>query len=530
MASMQLPVELFQLVAELSSRPTQKTLLLVSKMFHDLVLPLLFSRITLIFGIKRKPERHWNHEVPWSEEENTQLRKYNGMATSILQHMAGNSEFAKGVKQLSIRWYESPLSLSSAGGLEAVTAALNALPSLESFEWRGNLLGLIPRHAVEALRRCPHLRSLLISPMQFLWPELVELHGLRKITLMLNVNEWIPSLPNMSPHERRCYEASLQLVNSSAPSVEEVTTSYWMFPEEPLPNLTAATFLRATGATGLRRLTEHSPSLTSLTVTANSWNTDNILSVFASSPEAFHVLTSFKFLVEYTSEMRDCDADPVVAFLKNKRHLRRLYLGLCSRQSQPVIRLLPELPNLEVLGLGWGGMQFSAARAQVFVDCLPRNLGALFINVDEEQEALDAFLQLVKQRPALKVCYIPSLGDLALHFIRSALADADSALDLLGTGTELFYAYLAKSKQPQPVAHTLCDPHPDPSLTLADYGLDDWQWLAQHRLDFGLMSLNVPACSVCGTAPACHRLIDCVDLRSLEGSCYSLDWRSFGLH
>ena len=77
MSQLPLPVELFLQIVESAPRPTQKTLLVVSKMFHDLACPLLFSRIALTFGIKRQPERHWDPSSPWSDEEANQLRKYN---------------------------------------------------------------------------------------------------------------------------------------------------------------------------------------------------------------------------------------------------------------------------------------------------------------------------------------------------------------------------------------------------------------------------------------------------------------------
>ena len=113
MADVRFPVELFQLIAEQSPRPTRKILLTVSKMFHDLVLPLLFSRITLTFGIKRKPERNWQPDTSWTEEETAQLNKYCRTSSSILQHIAENSEFSSVVKHLSIRWYEVPTSFSN---------------------------------------------------------------------------------------------------------------------------------------------------------------------------------------------------------------------------------------------------------------------------------------------------------------------------------------------------------------------------------------------------------------------------------
>ena len=117
MVDVQLPVELFQLVTEQSSRPTQKTLLLVSKMFHDLALPALFSRVTLTFGIKRKPARNWNRSASWTEEEVTQLKKRYTKSKNILQHIAENSEFAQVVRRLTVRWYELPLALSNRSAL-----------------------------------------------------------------------------------------------------------------------------------------------------------------------------------------------------------------------------------------------------------------------------------------------------------------------------------------------------------------------------------------------------------------------------
>ena len=113
MADVRFPVELFQLIAEQSPRPTRKILFTVSKMFHDLVLPMLFSRITMTFGIKRKPERNWQPDTSWTEEETTQLNKYCRTSSSILQHIAENSEFSSVVKHLSIRWYEVPTSFSN---------------------------------------------------------------------------------------------------------------------------------------------------------------------------------------------------------------------------------------------------------------------------------------------------------------------------------------------------------------------------------------------------------------------------------
>ena len=91
----------------------------------------------------------------------------------------------------------------------------------------------------------------------------------------------------------------------------------------------------------------------------------------------------------------------------------------------------------------------------------------------------------IKQRPALKSYYIPSIGALALDFVGIATECLDNSIELFGTATELFYCCSSMREQPHSVTHALCGSHPDPSLTLADYGLDDWQWLAQHRMDLG---------------------------------------------
>ncbi|KAI1798213.1 hypothetical protein LXA43DRAFT_15688 [Ganoderma leucocontextum] len=532
MANVQLPVELFQLIVESCPRPTRKTLLFVSKMFHDLALPLLFSRITLTFGIKRRPGRHWSRDDPWTEEETAQLSKYNSRSFAILQHLEQDISLAKIVRSLSVRWYEFPFGRSTTLALEAVGRALSALSNLESFEWRGNG-HIIPQHAAEALRRCENLRSLLISPMQFLWPDLFELRKLTQITLMVSLNEWIPSITNMPAADRERYESALRLVDLNAASLEDVTTSYWMFPSAPLPKLKHATFLRAIGATGLERLIQHSPLLTSLTLTASAWNVDGILSAFASSPEAFPHLTEFKFLVEYTHDMRDCDANPIAAFLQNKQHLRRLHLDLCSEQSQPIIRLLPKLPNLEDLGLGWGGMQFTAARESLFADCLPRNLRALSIKLHEDRAVLEAFLRLIKQRPTLKVCYVSSLPYLSLEVLVGVLADKECSVELVGVGNTLCYTCRPTNdthhRNQLAGMHSLCDPDIDPSLTMADYGLDGWQWLAQHGADLGEITISSAVCSSDDVDARVLPLVDIVDLRPLEGSCYVLDHRGFGL-
>lgn len=90
---------------------SQRSLLFVSRFFHDLALPVLFNHVVIHFGFWRY---NWTDNnilrgdwemtpPPMTEEEEAEMTRRDVQACEILHHIARTSSFARVVKKMSIR-------------------------------------------------------------------------------------------------------------------------------------------------------------------------------------------------------------------------------------------------------------------------------------------------------------------------------------------------------------------------------------------------------------------------------------------
>lgn len=141
------------------------------------------------------------------------------------------------------------------------------------------------------------------------------------------------------------------------------------------------------GAIGLV-LRHCSPQLQSLSlVLDNLWVEKYLNAAFDSDPKALPNLRSFKLVMHgdsfnrYPSDVSD--------FLTNKKHLRRLDVDLNMDSADAGVypqffELLPELPELEVLGVSLSGYEFTSEKLKRLDGKLPLGLTALLIHFEFE--------------------------------------------------------------------------------------------------------------------------------------------------
>ena len=155
-------------------------------------------------------------------------------------------------------------------------------------------------------------------------------------------------------------------------------------------------------------LAQHSTNLTSLAITGYD-ELLPILSALEAAPDAFPLLSSFKFLYYVDTAGDDClrITQAIAQFIKNKMFLRRLHASYSpietdSREAlyyqKPILEALPGLPRLKVLGLEIEGIGFDEPDLRYLEQHLPANLTDLLFCIHfPEPIAVDshAFASLV---------------------------------------------------------------------------------------------------------------------------------------
>ncbi|KAI0323832.1 hypothetical protein GY45DRAFT_1399634 [Cubamyces sp. BRFM 1775] len=96
----QLPLELWHTIVQFLPREGQRTVLLVSRSLHDIVLPLLFSHITIRFGLWKPDCEDPGSYYKYMDEED--LEQYHTISSQIMRRIAHEPDFARVVKVLSV--------------------------------------------------------------------------------------------------------------------------------------------------------------------------------------------------------------------------------------------------------------------------------------------------------------------------------------------------------------------------------------------------------------------------------------------
>ena len=96
-----LPVELWGMVISLASRMEQRTSLSVSRLFHDLALPVVFRELVLPYGPLDGVDDNDTTRPVFPDE----LRKQCSRNQDILKHTSIDPVFARAIRKIDICWF-----------------------------------------------------------------------------------------------------------------------------------------------------------------------------------------------------------------------------------------------------------------------------------------------------------------------------------------------------------------------------------------------------------------------------------------
>lgn len=96
-----LPTELWDLVLKSLPSADQRFCLSVSRLFCDLARPLLFSRLTIHFGLWTA---HNNRNYPASEAR--LIERHDLRNTELFQHITHDAHFASIIKEIDVRAHD----------------------------------------------------------------------------------------------------------------------------------------------------------------------------------------------------------------------------------------------------------------------------------------------------------------------------------------------------------------------------------------------------------------------------------------
>ncbi len=101
-----LPYELWGLIVRKLPRSDQRSCLLVSRTVHDVVMPILFSRILAFFGSWESANDPVALRYIALQGAKPEVRRQNEKTIALLRHIARTPEFASLIRELTVAAYE----------------------------------------------------------------------------------------------------------------------------------------------------------------------------------------------------------------------------------------------------------------------------------------------------------------------------------------------------------------------------------------------------------------------------------------
>ncbi|KAI0692125.1 hypothetical protein C8T65DRAFT_670049 [Cerioporus squamosus] len=504
--SLELPPELWGPIIELLPPLDRQACLSVSRMIHDIAVPLVFSHVHITYGIpsdcKRLSEivNPLDSPSPGNAKTQEERAKAAKATSEFLRYIAATPELARGVKRLTVRAISlSPESVDCAD----LVNALKALTNLHSFSWRGNS-PYIPEAAIDAIIESGAPLTEVFIP---LWnPAANALSRLKNLQAI-----WLPGDLRIELPEERIREAPstedpkiIIQANSETLRILSVhgAVQRWRVPVESLVNLTEFECIWPDGDSRfLASVFDQCPRLRSLTLGLGAEDVlqGGIRTLLRSRSSSLPQLTAFKISMDtYSRAHTVAFVAAMVAFLATKADLRRLDVnirgideGIPGLDSDgcplvQVLELMPSLPKLEVLGLSMSRMLFTMQDFALLNRSIPLGITALFLNMRVRQVGTHVrpglFADFFKRRTRLRYLHLVDDGDKWILFdaLRSM---CPRTVELLGYGSEMHWTIPNAAGEKYGVE--LASSWSDMQLwfhTVDDFaGHEDWEWLVRHR-------------------------------------------------
>ncbi|CDO76664.1 hypothetical protein BN946_scf184752.g2 [Trametes cinnabarina] len=483
-----LPVELWRLIIEDLPSADQRSCLLVSKLFHDVALGHVFSRVTIWFG-------HWTTQwqglppdmnfAPDEEDELLFIRR-NHASYELLRRISRDAAFARLVKDLSIRAYASEdgifekrmerstvfmcaVLISYTGCL---LDALECLPNLRAFRWYGEGPPMEAAVIDTLLKSC----SATLTELSMPFVPFLALHRTRPQS-----NHCVATTSTSVDEEG---ESLLCLEN--APSALRRLwiqgTAIWEAPIRLFSRLQELFLLIPDSLDGLNLVFHHCAELRSFgLMTHHGECAEDLRVAMEKSPDALPQLTAFK-LILYSYRDSHAVTVALARFLRGKKELRRLdvhshYVSDVD-ETAPFYDIMRELPKLEVVGLRMKGSQFSQEVLARLDGRLPMGLKALLIEHNYTTLAegfLRGFIDVLSKRTGLRYLHIL---DCMYHMDlkEQLLEDHPPSLELIGYGPQLYR--IERDPQTGLQVYTASWDYAKVAFrTVHDFGCEDWEWL-----------------------------------------------------
>ncbi|KAI0742233.1 hypothetical protein C8Q80DRAFT_1272944 [Daedaleopsis nitida] len=468
-----LPYELWEQILHQLPRSDQRACLGVSKIVHDVALPLVFSRITVFFGCWQFANDPVALEYSTWSQQDRDAHKRNLNTTDLLRHIVQEPEFAKLVKEMSVAAFAFPYAIAERTSLLEALRHLN----LSSFLYYGkhpaldtDIMGALAAGSGPTLRelRVPCTLDLPKSYYFSCFPRL-------QTTIIVTID------PESTVGGRK---ALMECVMESTSPPLRLSTRV---PEWGPPGARLESSLRELELTNLAGYTKGIEPILAFTrlrslvlVGARAYH----LLALRAHPTSLPLLHAFKLVPKADNVSRSTYS----AFLMEKKHLTRLDV----KYSSNLIEIIPHdaLSSIKVLGVDLGSLARATDATDVFESLdahLPRNLSALLVHRAS-----------IRKRAGLRYIHFiepgyATGGDDHLQELCDDLPPG-SSLELVGDGSRMRWVLAAASSRAdsegvaRSSTHVLSEPWPLSTVLFrrpGDFSLakvnDDWEWLLRHH-------------------------------------------------
>ncbi|KAI8992715.1 hypothetical protein BD414DRAFT_481965 [Trametes punicea] len=481
-----LPIELWRSIIELLPTNDQRSCLSVCKSLHDIALAFLFSRITIWFG-SYQAEWQWSELAVPEEEENDEDRDETtqwrvNVSWEILRRITRDVGFASIVRELSVSAHASGDRIFE---LRCLMDALDCLPNLRAFRWYGFGPQIQPQVLQALSKACASsLVELSIPLAHGGGPFISALSNLRT----LSVEGELAQVFDFSPADLR-YESRHYLENApeTLRRIWVHGNGIWDAPVRLFAGLQELFLFMPSTLDGLGLVFHHCTALRSFGLLASYQPcAAQLRTVLETMPTALPQLAALKLILKDSELTSPTTPRALAAFVRNRSALRRLDVHFLSsrnpRCASEFYDVYSTLPNLEVVGIGMQGGQFSSDDLKRLDAQLPLGLTALLIDYacgHAEYRFVRELIDVLRKRTRLRYLHVLDTM-LSLDMKQQLLEDHPPELELFGYGPDLRLIE-SDAETGRPV-YSRCWDYAKVQLWTAHYfGCEEWDWLLRYH-------------------------------------------------
>ncbi|KAM5534146.1 hypothetical protein V8D89_012166 [Ganoderma adspersum] len=511
----QLPTELWYRIIHFLPTTDQNACLSVSKMLHDIAVKYVFSHVIITLGLwRRDDELEDGMDSSPTPYDLLASRKIARANYALLRHIMQTPGFARHIKKLTVRAYSLFEGAPMEYEIGILVEAIAVLRNLTAFAWCGPL-PKPPCEVMDALLRSSgqKITDILLHPEI---PPDMCLPSFNQLKSLVFTHRFLDHLPAMHANNVPYHKTVHETITANAATLRRLDVFgdvLWACPPTSFSNLHELTIVFPRTLDGLTSVFEHCRALGSFTLCLHQ-DGPELRGVLAAHPDALPNLTSLKLLSAY--ELPEEAIKDVATFLKKKKRLRRLDVltrteSPTGRANEPLLKIMPELPCLEVLGLDLRPARLTAAHVKLLQQHVPPQVTALFLFLQAESSSARAahWRNFFSTHAALQYLHVATgtpdravadpLGDALFAVPAGAGTGAGAeageraepllpALELLGFDNGMRWVATA----PRPAARPATAPRyayeefwPETKMyfrAVEDYhGCADWEWLLRHH-------------------------------------------------